>query len=284
MPLFAFTADSDLNPFVYLNLYSMFIHFFLQVITLIKAWQSIKHIKYSYNIVKEVVLTLVIWIVATGLYHHYMVFDYEYKSHCHIDESIWTNGIFMLILRNWLLLANIVYTCFVEPQTDKLSSYSVDELSRECLFKVESALATEHTLLKFIEYLAKEGCFVSINQINAYALIKDFEEFACPDADHSNEELRSHAKDIWCKLQISEKEPNPDYVIPHDIKSSIEQKIESADEMLDRHLFDQLYGIIINSLQRSYVDFRDSTEFKTLSADLDRKSLISHKLRKFSLV
>ncbi len=205
---------------------------------------------------------------------------------CHIEEKWWLRALVPVLARNLLLLLVIFRTCMAELPPPKLnssrtSSFAV-EVDRDCLVKVETALLTEPALVKFVEYLSKEGLAAGIRQIRAYTQIKEFEECAVGE-NATLEETKRRGAELWAKFRDPGSEVYLDDMAKA-VESAMDISLRSRDEPVDKHLFDQLYGLIINSLQRMFVEFRTSEQCRRLSIDLERKSLLSEKLRRASLV
>ncbi len=285
IPILVFVNEEDLNPFVYLNACSMLIHAALQVFAAVKAWQSVPQMKYNINILKELVLTIIAWIGFTGSYHYWMIYGHNYSGACRIKEENWIPGIGSLVVRNVSLAFIIIYTCLIEKPAELMHRLSIyaDETNRDCLVKVETAIVTEQALAKFVEYLKREGILSKIKEINAFTLIREFEEFAAFDSGNPPESVHEKAAEIWDKFCNEETDVHLGQ-IPPDIGYTISEKLKDDDDGVDKHLFDQVYGMIINSLQRCFMEFRNSQEFRELSLELDKKSLISGKLKKADLV
>ena len=202
----------------------------------------------------------------------------------HSDIDLLLAGTSLLLVRNSLLFFIIMVKCLGHPIPNALSTSSyLEDVNRECLTNVETALVTEHALVKFVEYLTNEEFTEGITQIRAFTLIKEFEEYANALDTDDNNSVREKALDLWQKLTSKDSNIYMDG-LGKEIKYMIQSKLQNYDEIIDQHLFDQVYGVIINSLQRLFIQFKISNECRRLSQDLYRRNVVTNRLKMAELI
>ena len=178
-----------------------------------------------------------------------------------------------LVLRNIVCLSILAFYSFTGTMNIP------EKIEAEALNKVEDALTNEDSLNYFIKYLRKNNRPEGIIFIEINELITEYEELAKQDTDNPNI-IRQRGEEIWKKIK---QHTTNSELFNKTIIEGVEENLSSESE-LDSHLFDQIFGVVINELQNLYEGFRKSRHYASLAKKQEVMSIIVTRMQKVNLV
>ncbi len=221
----------------------------------------------------ELVVVVSTWILSNGVYFG-LLFQHEQGS----DNLSASMYFFVLVVRNVIVvIASIVVPVLTSHKGD-LVPYGE---TRECVESVELALSTELPYQFFSEFILNTAGTPGINVLTLYTQIKLYE--ACPEGPERQQELFGLANSINSDFIL----PNAPLAIPDippQVRTVISRKFQDLAPNLNKHLFDSLYGVIINKLQDYFEQFKKSEEYKQLLQALRINEIIFERLSRAGLI
>eukprot|EP00826_Nyctotherus_ovalis_P033962 TRINITY_DN2778_c0_g5_i3.p1 TRINITY_DN2778_c0_g5~~TRINITY_DN2778_c0_g5_i3.p1 ORF type:complete len:161 (+),score=48.10 TRINITY_DN2778_c0_g5_i3:910-1392(+) len=156
-----------------------------------------------------------------------------------------------------------------------------EKIEAEVLTKIEDALTNEDSLQFFVEFLRSINRMDGIVLIEINELITDYEVTAKQDTDNPDLVLQK-AKETWSKIQTQLANCAPDF-LNVSVIDTVKENLDPETEP-DSHLFDQIFGIVINELQSLYEMFKKSRYYVLLTKKQEKVSIIVSRMQKVKLV
>ena len=224
----------------------------------------------------EVLWSLVSWFAFTAAANFFYIISCD-------DDIPWMEpylcrllSVLALLLRNSLNLLILTLYAYCN-KTDVTEC--MEKIDPEALIKVEDALVNEDALTYFIAFLRESGQNEGIQYINAYSLIKEFEEYAKAECENVAE-ITQKAEAVLRQLKNEELVQRLDEGF---LLEKIYQDI-CRGENIDSHIFDQVFGVVINALQRMYGGFKESQFYLLLVQKQESISIIIERMKSAMLI
>lgn len=179
-----------------------------------------------------------------------------------------------------LVLRNVACTSLLLVYSFMGTTNIPEKIEAEVLTKIEDALANEDSLQLFVEFLRSINRTDGVALIEINELITDYEVMAKQDID--SDLMFQKAKETWSKIQTQFADCAPgfcDVSVIDTVKESLNPEAE-----LDSHLFDQIFGVVINELQSLYEMFKKSKYYGLLAKKQETVSIIVTRMQKVKLV
>ncbi len=252
------------------------------VLRIVFAWHNPNsQLAYPLNYVGELLLSLAVWFLFTAGGNGLFIASCQNSFGLSDDTNdiLGLISIAMMLVRNVLnLLVLAVYSYYAHIH----GVYNLDKIDPEALVKVEDALMSEHALTRFVAFLRDNGHPEGLQYIKAYSQIKEFEELAKQEDEPAGSVL-ARGRETWNALlngTLAKCLPE----LAADCGARVEQVLGNEPENVDSHLFDQVFGVIINVLQRLYGEFKGSDQYGQLVKQLESRSVFIDRLRTVQLI
>ncbi len=218
----------------------------------------------------EVLALVVFWTCCTMGFSYLMMYGQEKKL---LRQQLLMVGLMSIILLRDIMsfIISIVTPVLKNPQ-GKIIPYGE---TRECVNNVEIALATELPFMYFARYVELVAGEKGRNLITLYTQIKLYEDEA--ENNTNQEDVYDMATAIQQEYVQANAPARLDDV-PTEVTESLTRKFDSLRNYLDKHLFDSLYGIVINKLQEYFVAFQKSELHRHLYDELKCNEIVYDRL------
>ena len=185
----------------------------------------------------------------------------------------------VLLMRNVVGLVISVISPVIKSSERRSIPYGE---TRECVGTVEMALSTELPFMHFASYIEAVDGEKGKNTITLYTQIKLYEDKAEDEADQN--EVQEMAESIL-KDYIRAGSPFRVPDITDEARRNIEKRFENRHARpLDKHLFNEAYGTVINRLQDYFIAFQGSKMYSTLCEELRKNEIIYERLVNSDLI
>jgi len=219
--------------------------------------------------------------LAADVFAFIYKYRYEGSDHEHQVEKI---EACCLSFRIFFLVFSTLTSCIIKHFHHSIIPYGE---CLECSRSLEKVLASRISIISFHNYLEDTSDSEGHIMLEFYELIKIFEdeiEKIQLEGSASSESTRLEAFNLASEIMNN-------YInsiefltknIPQDVVLAIKRKMESQN--IDKHLFDSVYGIVMNRLQKSYNDFTNSPHFKQLQIELLKNEIIYEREHRSNLL
>lgn len=254
-------------------------NFFGTIILIIYGIKLKKGKETDINMNNEILAISLLWSITLSCF--YFLFIY---SHYFSEIFIGTGNLFSIILVSIILLRNIgsffisIILPIMKSKEEIMIPYGE---TRECISNVELTLSTVLPFKYFSAYIENYPVADAKNILALYTEIKlyeskaeteEYEEMSFDKATNIiNDFIRPDGK-----LKVRE--------IPEEVCELLNKKFENLRENLNKHLFDSVYGIVINSLQGMFSSFKKTGFFKQLCMELRENEIIYERLVRSQLI
>jgi hypothetical protein len=216
---------------------------------------------------QEVLALSIIWGLLNAIFHFLLMKTNQ------LFACVW-----VLVGRNMLTLFLSFMLPIMRGLHKKLIPYGE---TRKCVSNVELTLTTRSAFLVFLDYIKATKGDKGRNAIMLYSEIKRFEDVS---ANRANWELIiDMAASIEHDYLIDQAEFKVDG-IPNEVRQNIGVKLQDLNRYLNPHLFDPLYGVVINILKKYFEEFKKSHEWKLLLIQLRNSEIIYERMIKAGLL
>lgn len=217
------------------------------------------------NMHSELLEITIIWTIF-GSAFYFLLFQSKDVKNAHAYIFI------ILLVRNTLCsLISIFFPAIKSKEENQIAFFE----TRECVRNVELTMSTELPFMFFSYFVGEADSENGHNIIELYTKIKLYEARA--DDEEIEQEKFEAATGIM--NEFIQKDAHSEVKgIPEEVREMISRKFENLSENLDKHLFDPIYGIIINKLQVLYSAFQKSTTYDNLILELRINEIIYEKL------
>eukprot|EP00826_Nyctotherus_ovalis_P057038 TRINITY_DN7792_c0_g1_i5.p1 TRINITY_DN7792_c0_g1~~TRINITY_DN7792_c0_g1_i5.p1 ORF type:complete len:269 (+),score=61.68 TRINITY_DN7792_c0_g1_i5:684-1490(+) len=244
-----------------MNMCNMTINVMCQLLLLAKAWKSVEHINQEINMIKELTLTLIIWIPSSQIYYFISIWKFAGKNYQVLESSkeVLTCFTFILTLplcRNLGIAVSILYTCIIDKSDSEFIRRLNSEANSESDYirGVEDILRSGKATAMFKKFLRSKENVVALNYIEIYSILEDFEKYI----ENTDDVIKRRDKYVeTLDLIDSYKE------IDKDLASCIKSIKENITEVSKRS-FSQVYALIMTELQNAHTHFSQSNEYAQL--------------------
>ena len=159
----------------------------------------------------------------------------------------------------------------------------------ESSVSLESVLCSKISLNYFQEFIRLNNKEYDLQVLELFQLIKiveiDIDNLSfvnCREKGNLEREIKAISLNILRNYISNPKSRYIKSVIPQELHLVIKQKIDSMN--FDKHIFDPLYGLILNRLQIIYKDFKSSSAFKKLQISLLKNEIIYERAHRSGLL
>jgi len=223
--------------------------------------------KLAKELKQEVLVLSIVWTLLNAIFHFLLMKSNEFFA-C----------VCILVGRNVLTLFVSFMLPIIKGLHRRFTPYGE---TRKCVSNVELALTTPSAFLVFLKYIKYARGDAGRNVIMLYSQIKRFEDIS---ANRENgEEIIELATSIEHDYLIDQAEFRVQG-IPNEVRQHISMKLQNLGMYLDSHLFDSLYGVVINILKRYFEEFKRSYEWQILLIRLRNSEMIYERMIKADLL
>lgn len=216
---------------------------------------------------EEVIVLAITWVLLNALFHAFLMRGKQ------------------LAICTWLLVARNMTTSFISfmlPMMRGLHRKFVPYgETRKCVSNIELALATRSSFLVFFDFIKSIEGDRGRNTIMLYAQIKRFEDIS---AQRENQELAIRLAGRIANDYLLDQSEFRVEGVPEEVRQHIGAKLQNLSAYLDSHLFDPLYGVVLNILERHFEQFRKSSAWQTLLIELRNNEIVYERLIKSDLL
>ena len=229
--------------------------------------------KYHINYLAELTLSLCVWFIFTLITYSLEILSSDNTTAVDLLNLF---SICTLLGRNMICLGvTLFYSQRKLPEEEQADWCEIDP---ECFTMIEKVLDNKWAFIKFVAFLKDTGNIRGEECIDVYAFVSKFEIYAEQGDDAG---IKHKAQGTFEQIRntcIGLRGMREEYL------DNVIRKLDIEGESVDKHLFDQLYGVAINGLQAMLPEFRESVHYSELSKEQERRALIAARLKTAKLI
>jgi len=258
---------------------SMTINFLGAFLFAVYGMRTISERRNDIEMKTEIISLVTFWTCCSCGFHFLMIHENDQQN---IRDSTETIVIVLssiiILLRNLVsFIISIVYPV-LHTSNSKIIPYGE---TRDCTSNVEITLATELPFIYFSYFIESVAGNNGKYLVTCYTQLKLYEDLV--EKGDAQQEAYAMASEIERNYLKEESEMKIEG-IPIEIMKNLEKKLCNLKVNLDKHLYDPLYGFILNKLQEYYVAFKQSEVFKELCCELRNNEIIYERLLNAELI
>jgi len=228
----------------------------------------------------ELLTSVAAWFIFTAVSNFFYIISCNNDT-LYIDPD--TSRIICIVIaliRNLLNLGIMLFYANVKYKEERAPE-NMEKIDPDALIQVEDALMDECATTFFIAFLNDRQQKDGIRLIKAYTSIKKYEDFAKNSANIS--EILQLGKDTWVKVEKWAIQKYTRQVYNEDSLSKIHNDLYISQNC-DVHLFDHVFGVVVNVLQKMFNNFRDSRFYTMLRKKQETRSIIIDRMKNVKLI